>query len=260
MSFVGLSPVLLIPFKGLVIPSFPLLAVSIIAGMLHLYGMFPYYKALSIEEVSRVLPLWRFIPLFVLLFSCVFIGERLTWHEGIAFLLLVAGGYLISIKNLRDPLKIGKAFYFMVFSSFLFGIHYTLAKYVYSNQPYYDGFVWIRIGAFLGAMSALSNKKYRNELILTLSSINLKITVILFVQGLLVIIGLALLNFAMTIGPISLVSASAGFQSIFVFLAATVLSIRYPNILQEEISKKIIVQKSFAIVLMIVGACVIVLV
>ena len=78
IGFVGLLPLLLIPFKSLAIPNTPLLVVSIITGMLYIYALMPYFKALSIEEVSRVIPLWRFTPLFVLIFSVGFIGEKLS--------------------------------------------------------------------------------------------------------------------------------------------------------------------------------------
>ena len=133
MGFIGLLPLLLIPFKGLTIPNIWLLILSLVTGMLYIYALMPYFKALSIEEVSRVIPLWRFKPLFVLTFSFVFIGERLGFYELIAFFLLLFGGFLISVKKIKDSFKISKAFYFMLFSSFLFGIYHTLTKFVYLN-------------------------------------------------------------------------------------------------------------------------------
>ncbi len=259
MGFIGLLPLLLIPFKGLLIPNIWLLILSLVTGMLYIYALMPYFKALSIEEVSRVIPLWRFKPLFVLIFSFIFIGERLCFYEIIVFFLLLFGGFLISVKKIKDSFKISKAFYFMLFSSFLFGIYHTLTKFVYLNQPYYDGFILIRLGSFFGALSILLIKKYRIGLIETFSSISNKVRGTIIIYGILNLIGLAFFNFAVSIASVSLVSASAGIQSIFVLFSASILSVKFPQLLKEEINKKILFQKLIAIILIILGSGIIIL-
>jgi len=259
IGFAGLLPLLLIPFKNLTIPNTQLLIITLITGMLYIYALMPYLKALSVEEVSRVIPLWRFTPLFVLIFSIGFVGEQLSFFEIIAFFLFLLGGFLISVQKLKETFKISKAFYFILFSSFLFGIYHTLTKFVYLNQSYYDGFILIRIGSFISALSILLIKKYRISLIDTFSFISNKTKGAILFYEILNLIGLAFFNFAVSIGSVSLVSASAGIQSIFVLLLASILSLKFPQILKEEISTKILLQKLIAIILIIVGAGMIVL-
>jgi len=258
-AFVGLLPLFLIPFKGLIIPQPSQLLLSLFTGMLYLYGMLPYYKALTIEEVSRVIPLWRFIPLFVLLFAVLFVGERLDFDEFVAFILLLLGGYVISVRNFADPLKISRAFYLMLFSSFLFGIYHTLTKYIYMNQSFYNGFIIIRFGTFLGALSMLCFTTFRNQIITVLPRVKIQVTGMLLMHGILVVAGLALLNYAISIGPVSVISAASGVQAVFIFILATLLSRRHPHILAEEINTKIFVQKCVGILFISVGGGIIAL-
>jgi len=58
---------------------------------------------------------------------------------------------------------------------------------------------------------------------------------------------------AITTGPISLVSVFRGFQSVFVLIYALFLSIWLPKILKEEVSKGVLGVKFVAIILMMIG-------
>lgn len=257
IGFIGLIPIILIPFKGLNFPGLNLFLISLITGALYIYALTPYFKALSIEEVSRIIPLWRFTPIFVLVFATIFIGENLSLIEIIAFSLLMGGGFLISIKKFTKSFKVSNAFYLMIFSSLLFGIYHTLTKYVYLNQPFYDGFIFIRIGSFLGSASLLLLKKYRIALVQTWYSISRKVKGTIIAYELSNFIGLVLFNYAVSITSVSIISATTGFQSIFVFIAALVISKKYPKILKEETTTKVIVQKILSILLILVGVALI---
>ena len=58
---------------------------------------------------------------------------------------------------------------------------------------------------------------------------------------------------ALTTGPVSLVSVLRGFQSVFVLIYAIVLSVWLPRILKEEIGKGILTLKIASITLMLIG-------
>jgi len=58
----------------------------------------PYFKALTVEEVSRVIPLLQLTPVFVLILSSFFLRETLKPEDYVAFGLLVLGGILFAIR------------------------------------------------------------------------------------------------------------------------------------------------------------------
>jgi uncharacterized membrane protein len=250
----GLFPLFLAPSQGgLVIPNTNLLLLILFSGVLHLYILIPYFKALSIEEASRVVPLWRFTPLFILLFSGGLTHEKLAFEQLIAFFLLVIGGFLVSVKDPRDLFKFSQAFYLMLFASFLNGIYSSIAKFIYLEMPFYDGFTLMRVGISLSAFALLLIPRNRVEVTRTFRQMSYPVKGLVLLNALLELIGLALYNWAVSVAPVSLVSASAGIQAIFVVILSIVLSVKFPQFWHEEMSRSILMQKGVAIALIVIG-------
>ncbi|OQY55915.1 MAG: hypothetical protein DRR08_16340 [Candidatus Parabeggiatoa sp. nov. 2] len=258
-GMVSSLPVLVVPFKPIALPDFSLLIISLITGMLNVYALIPSLKALSIEEVSRVMPILRFTPLFVLILSILFLGEQLTDYELMAFFLLFIGGLLISIHKTKDSFKISKAFYLMLLTCLLFAIYSILTKFVYNQLPFYDGFILIRIGSVLAVLVLLSVSSYRSQFVRTFYEMPTQIKGVAFLYGIFNVFGQVFFNLALFMAPVSLVSASSGINSVLVLLIALLLSHKYPHILKEDFSKTVLLQKSVAIFLIIIGAGIIVL-
>lgn len=259
IGFLSFLPILVVPFKGITIPDFPLLMMILVTGMLYVYSIIPFMKALSIEEVSRVTPIWRFTPMFVLILSFLFLDEQLMDYELIAFFVLFVGGLLISIHKIQDTFRISKAFYLMLLSCLLFAIYSILAKFIYNRLPYYDGFILIRAGSVLGGLVLLLVPSIRIQFIKTFSQMLTQIKRIIIIFSIFNILGHVFLNLAIFMAPVSLVSASSGVNAIFSLLMTWLLSHHYPHILKEDFSKAVLLQKSVAIILIIIGASIIVL-
>ena len=61
------------------------------------------------------------------------------------------------------------------------------------------------------------------------------------------------LIYALKLAPVSSVTVVGSVQSVFVLAMAAVLSFKFPKILKEELNKKVILQKSIAMILMVIG-------
>ncbi|KKR73165.1 MAG: hypothetical protein UU15_C0017G0004 [Candidatus Levybacteria bacterium GW2011_GWC2_40_7] len=61
------------------------------------------------------------------------------------------------------------------------------------------------------------------------------------------------INWALITGPVTLISVTRGFQSAFVLIFTVFLSIWFPKILKEELSKSALGVKVLAIFLMFLG-------
>ncbi|HEY9747323.1 MAG TPA: EamA family transporter [Allocoleopsis sp.] len=253
MGVWNLLPLLLIPIHGLVIPSFHLIALGLTTGILYLLILIPYFKALAIEEASRVIPLWRLTPLFILLFSTGFVQESLNSYQLVAFFMLVVGGFLVSIKQMSDFLRPSKAFYLMLFSSVVSSLYCLIAKSIYTQLSFYDGFTLIRTSVAFCLVGLLLIPQNRIEFAATMRQMTPYVRNLMILNGLLDFSALVLCNFAMSIAPASLVSASAGIQAVFVLALSILLSIKFPKLLQEDTSRSVLTQKGIAIALIIVG-------
>ncbi|MCK4525024.1 MAG: DMT family transporter, partial [Candidatus Andersenbacteria bacterium] len=146
----------LIPIIGFAFPETRYLAIGILNGILFVFTLLIFYKAVRLSEASRVIPIvGGAIPIFTFFLSYIFLGERLTTWQTAAFILFVFGGILMSTKFDKGKLIVIKGFYFAILSGFLFAVYYTLTKFLFLNIPFFDGFILLQFGGFLGALFLL---------------------------------------------------------------------------------------------------------
>lgn len=232
---------------------------GILVGAVFLGALFIMYKAMFSFEASRVGPIIGAIsPIFVSLFSFLFLNERLRWQEILAFLLLVAGGILISVdlNNIDKDQKKQAALKILsisIFSALVFGIYYVLLKHVYNQGTFVSGFCWTRLGSFFASFLFLIPAKNRRLIFGETKTLKLGSGVLVAANKTLSGISFALLNYAIAIGSVTLVNAMQGLQYVFLLIVVAFISRKYPKILSEQVHKKAILQKVVAIILIGLG-------
>ncbi len=254
--YFGLSGILLLlilPFKKIMILNAFDILIFLFLGATWIISALLYVHSISIEEVSRVIPLWEISPIFVLLLAFLFLGERLTQQQLLAFFLIMAGCLLISIKQIKGLFTFSKAFFPMLAAGFIFAVDNIILKFMYSKIDVWTALVWLGIGEVICALTMLLFKKHRTNFIKSVKSLKPKIGGVVALNESMATLGRVMYNYALLIGPTSLVYVLSGTQSVFVFLYATVFSLFLPKIIKEEINKKIILPKIIAIILILVG-------
>ena len=254
----GVSALLLslviILFNGLRWIGFGPVALIVFAGAFQVAAVFAFYQAIAKEEISRVIPLFQFTPPFVLILSLLFLKEVLTLNHYLAFILILLGSFLISLQKTKGVFKLRAAFWWMVLSSLIYAIYAVILKSLYVAHPFWDLTVYLGFGEFLPTpVLLLLIPSFRRRLTKSLS--DLKPTGWMLVMLGMFFVTTASLSglWALAIGPVTLVSVFRGFQSLFVLVYAVILSIWFPKILKEELSKSIIGIKAIAILLMTFG-------
>lgn len=279
--FVGIWSIgnfIILPF-GFWVPDFRELSLDLLAGLLFLFTLIFWYKALHQSEATRVVPIvGALVPIFSWMLAYIFLGETLDERQMAAFLILVAGGILISVKHTR--------FYFIrevfdrfknVFGNILGGVHagyrptrrlifnsiisalffaayYVLIKYVYMNQPFIGAFVWSRLGTFIGVIFILLVPYWRQQIVAHQESAKKPNNLIFFFSvRLLAAVAFILLNWAICYGNVAMINSLQGTQYLFLILIVFFLSTRYPNLLNEELGKDVMVQKLMGIMLVSLG-------
>lgn len=253
-GFVGILALLFIPIYGITFPGVLIFIVSILAGMLYIYTMIPYFKALALEDASTVIVLWYIAPVLIPFFARIFLNEHLRTIQYLGFALILIGGFLISIKKQSlKKIQISKALFLMLLSGLMLDCYYLLEKYVYSQQSFWNGFIWIRIGSFIGALTILLMPKYRTLFFRMIKKINFKSFRLIFGGEILNLIALVCFGFALSLGSVSLVTALTNFQTLFLLVYVIVLSKYLPKLYKENIDRKTIAIKIIAITLLIIG-------
>lgn len=146
---------LLVPFVGFSIPPIPILILCLLAGMLYIYCLVPYFKALAVEETSRVIALWFTVPALLPLFAFLFFGELLTIPQYIGFFLVVIGGVIISLRKTTDHKRVvSKAIWLVFLSGMIFnGTCFSSPK----EPTKIAGFVYARAARSVGSISRSHN-------------------------------------------------------------------------------------------------------
>jgi|SRR3989344_4237723 len=249
-----LLSIIIILFNGLSWIGFQPTALVIFAGIIQILAVFSFYKAISKEEVSRVIPLFQLTPPFVLILSFLFLGEILEANHYLAFVLILLGGFLISLKKVEGVFRLRSAFWWMVLSSLIYAIQIIILKSLYIAYPFWNLTVYLGVGEFLPIpIMLLFITNFRN--IFSKSLLGLKpVGWILVILTMFFATTASLSGFwALTTGPASLISVLRGFQSLFVLIFAVIISVWLPKILKEELSKSVLGIKAIAIFLMVIG-------
>jgi len=250
VGVLGILALLLAPFVGFSIPGILGILFCLLAGTMYVFAILGVYEGLEKFEASRIIPaIGGFTPLFIFGLIYLFSGgkEILGLKEIIAFILLILGSVFVT----WNPLKkfSFKSLQISAVTAFLFALSFILTKYVYLILPFWTGFIWIRISAFLIALFFIFFKEVRKEIFSKKSSFNKKTSAFfLFNQG--VGAGAFILqNWAIALAGLaylSIISALQGVQYVFLFILTML-------ILKEGLSKKVILQKFFAIILIGLG-------
>jgi drug/metabolite transporter (DMT)-like permease len=265
----------LLPFAFWV-PNLRELSLDLLAGVLFLITLVFWYKALHQSEATRVVPIvGALVPIFSFLFSFIFLGHELSERQLLAFLVLINGGVLISIKHTRfyelrevtDRLRnkfgdmVGsvhaayrptqRLIINSVVSALFFAGYYILIKYIYTQQPFIGAFVWSRLGTFLAVILILFIPSWRRLVLEKHKGQKSAKNLAFFVFVRLLAAGaFIMINWAISLGNVALVNALQGVQYIFLFFMVLFLSAKYPHITEEELGGGVLLQK-------IIGTCLI---
>ncbi len=250
-----LASILVYLFHGFSTLSYLNIALAFVAGIFYILMSIFYFKAVKVEEISRVVPLFYLTPLFVLILAAIFLGEIFTPLKYLGIFLLVIGAILISSKNFIK-ISFGKAFWFMVLSSLALSISAVMTKYLLNFADFWTIFSWTRIGMIF-ALIPIFYFSFP-DLMSTVKEYGKKVVGVMFLNESINVVGVLLITIATAVGYITLVNALSSIQPFFVLSFAVILSIFYPKILKEEISKSTVLQKLIAIILMFVGAILII--
>jgi len=255
VSWVGLAAALLIFLftENIFLPPTSLIVVFF-AGISYTIAIFLYFKAVTIEDISKIVALWYITPLFTAILGAVFLNEILTLPKYFGILLLVAGAFMIELKDFR--FTFGRGFKLMMLSSLFLAFNYVGVKYALGKSDFWTVFAWARVGAFVAVLPFIHTQW--KKMLKTIRKLPKKTIVLLSLNETVGIIGTGFITAAASLGPATLVTAFSSVQPLFVFIFIIALSLFSPKILKEIITKKTLVIKSVAIASIVVGAMLVV--
>lgn len=268
--FVGVFGALLVVIAPwyLVWPGTQLFFINIIVGAFFPMALIFMYRSLKVGDTSRMITLvGGCIPIFTILLSVIFLKEHFTNSQWIGIFFLFLGTVLISwLPNKKtmwhkfsiwfglteDDRK--KGIWEAILSAFFYALFFIGTKYSYSHQPFISGFIWIRLGTLLLVLSFLINKADRKGIFDSLKAVIKNKSKFIFLGGQgLAGVGFILQNYAISLGSVALVNAMQGVQYVFLLILGAIATMFMPSAVKEDISKRVIIEKVIAIILVGIG-------
>jgi uncharacterized membrane protein len=233
------------------------LASSVGAGIISIYALIYFYRAVDRDEISRVVPaIGSIMPIATFVLSYIILGERLGDRTLFAFSFLAVGGILIAFHSFSRIFKIGyfSLFFMEIWIAFLFALSAVLVKFAFERTDDFSAFLWFRIGSVGAVLPLLIYPEVRERLkFVSLKKSGAKNEIFYLLSRVFAGISPLIIWFAISYGSVTLVNSLQGIQYPLLFVLALFFSSRWPNIFQEEISRGSILQKSLATVFIFVG-------
>ncbi len=224
------------------------------AGIIFYLAIMPYIKALSIEEASRVIPIFQIQPVFAYIFGVVLFNETLSASQALAGIVIVAGAVLINLDlDNRRRFK-GVVFALVVLSCLFYMLESATFKFVGGNYGFWDASFYQYLGtAVAGVFAFLVSRSYRTDFMKVSKEGGVKVVAGATLSALLSMGGRMAFNYSLLLAPLVMVQLVQGTQAIFVLIIGTLLALFIPEYGKENISRKHMVQKIVSIVIVLAG-------
>ncbi|MBI2859973.1 MAG: EamA family transporter [Chloroflexi bacterium] len=208
-----------------------MLLAPIAAGLIRAIGVASMMSTMMREEISRIIPIVFTYPVFVAIMAVPLLGERLSALQWLAIIIVASGAVLVSARKSPSGSTawLGKVFLALLLVSLLFATADVTSKYALAIFSPLNLIAFNEL-LFAGTFWAISLRPDTIRKLGTMQRRRSTIPLIMLTHTL-APTGILLLLWAMSLGPVSLVSTISGSRPIFVALLALLLSRLAPGFL-----------------------------
>ncbi len=247
LSIFGL---ILIPF-GFKMPTWGLALFAFGTGALELVANYFYYAALKAGEASETLAVMGgFSPLATVLFGVALLAQPLAGESVIGFSLLVLGGFVMFAA---ENVNVRKLLPLILLASVNFGLVNVFQKMVFDRINFVTGFVFLTLGTFVGSMALLVPPGWRTQIIESSGGASPRSKAGYMINRFAAGVGSFLIYFAISETSPAVVDAISGLRYVIVFALAWALTHMAPDWLVENFTRRVVVLKSAATLLVVAG-------
>lgn len=224
----------------------------LLAGILLVLYLVPYYSALRLDDTSVVVPLFQFVPLFVLILSSLFLHESLTFKQSIGFISILLSGYALSVEKIDISIfRPRKILWLMMVSSLIFATVLVLFRSVVKTGDFWVTISYEMMGGGIGSVILLvyvGIKRFKKVVkkiipLLGIVSSNNGVAIVAQISE----------SYALSLIPASFVSIVGGVQPLFLLLIGYFLTKSFPRIIKENINLPMMKKKLIVIIFIFIG-------
>ena len=260
LMFTALIGLITLPFIWWVVPNVlhpgvENAALMTFSGVLIMGAMLLYLRALQAEEASVVAPFFQAAPLFGFVLGYVVLGETLSPAQMAGGALIVGGTMLVSLRT--DPRHASfnrRLAALMLACALALSVSALIFKIFALRDAFWPTTFWMFAGEALFGMALLGVGPYRRQFFGLLRQNPGAVLSINAANELINLGGGLASRYALVLAPLSLVQAIGSTTALFVFGIGVVLSLFFPALARENLSRRELLHKGAAAVLVAAGA------
>jgi len=258
-AFLLLSGVVYLAYGLILVYLFPLpdgigivpILVAIVSGIFRTAGVTIMIFTLKREEVSRVLPVYHTYPIFVAIIAIPLLGESLNYLQWLAIIIVVAAAAIISVEKSPSgsTSRLNRSFLLLFVSSLCMALSDTTSKYSLAYLSFWNVYTismfcmcsifWL-VSIRPGTIKQLSEMERKGSTI-----------TILLCNEIIAPVAMGLMFWAQSRGPISLVSTILATRPTFVAIYSIILGLVFPGFLMRSSSRRVIIIRFIATILIV---------
>ena len=229
------------------------IVVTALSGLMYLTAIYFYLRALQQEEASVIAPLFQISTLFTYAIAFFVLHEKPTPLRLLGGMLMMASATIVSYEpGRRIRFKLG-----IIVP--LIGCTATLAassvmfKFFAIKDAFWPVTFWSFAGQAVFGVVLLSIPQVRRQFLGMFAKNPGAVIAINAANEVINLGGGLAARYASLLGPISLVQAIGGTTSFFVFAFGVMLSLFFPKLGREDMSRGALFRKGTAVVLIVAG-------
>ncbi len=229
-------------------------SILLLTGAITIWAAALYFKAISMEDTSKIILLFQMTPILVLIMSYIFLDERISIQQLSGFILILGAVVGVSDNIKRGAFQLSKAFWLVLVVDFMWAISAILIKFSINENSFSQVLSYESWGLGLGGLLLyIFFPGIRNSFNYSIKTVRKSALVIMFGNEGLFVFGKSLQFFAYSLGNAALVSIIGSTQVFIGIIVGIVLTIFVPQIIKENITKKVLIKKLILAGVMFIG-------
>ena len=225
------------------------------AGFILNYSYLTYGITLAQTDTSRVVPIFQLRAPFVLIAGTLFLGEFLNGHQLLAFGIIFLGALLLSLDfaSLQRPRLTTWSLYALL-ATVGFACVLLINNYSVANLDVPSVLVYFDTGFLFAAFTYLFYPPWRKQIIEGIKTATWKKVGLFALNDIADETAQLCSKLALVTAPATaLVAVTQGIQSLYALIGGVVLTLWFPHIISEQISRRSLLQKFAGAAVVFIG-------
>ena len=223
-------------------------------GCLTIWGSQLYFKAVSLEEPSKLILFFQTTPIFTMIIAFLLLGEKISMTQFVGFVTILLTVIWVSLEKGKAKFQISEASLLIILVNIMWALGGVLIKFAISANSFASILSYESWGLGIGGtVLYLFFPSIRNAFHESFRTAGKKTLVVMFSNEIIFVIGKSITFYAYTIGTATLVSVVGSTQVFFGIIFGLLLTKFAPKLLKEDVSKSELTKKVVSAIILFVG-------